>query len=194
MRPAPENPFALAPRAAPPEAYQPSGPHLQMPATLPQTVSAALAWAIKAELEAGALLYGIRARQASDSDLVRALVIPEQIGQHAHYRMPHEAIAAASAATRPYGWVTVGQVHSHPGPDVEHSWYDDLHAISIKAMSFVLPNYGREPDDWLEHLGVHEYQNDWWHQLTAKQAAARVSFADAPLELLDLRTQPKRTA
>jgi hypothetical protein len=188
MRPIPESPFALAPRADPPEPYQPSGQHLQLPASLPETVSAALAWAVEAELEAGVLLYGVRAQQAGDSDVVRALAIPEQIGCHAHYRMPHAAIAAASSATRPYGWVTVGQVHSHPGEDVEHSWYDDRHAISIKAMSFVLPNYGRDPDDWLARIGIHEYSNDWWHRLTVEQAAARVSFADAPLELLDLRT------
>jgi Prokaryotic homologs of the JAB domain len=193
VRPVPENPYLPAPHAGPPQPYQQPGRHLHLPAALPQAVSAAFADACGAQQEAGVLLYGVRSSEAGNADVVHALVIPDQIGHRANYRMPPESIAAASAATRARGWVTLAQVHSHPGEHVEHSWYDDRHAISTRAVSFVLPNYGRHADDWLARVGVHDYQNSWWHQLTAEQVAARVSFTAALLQILDLRTQSART-
>ena len=156
-------------------------------------MSAAFADAGNARQEAGALLYGVRGTGPGSADTVHALVIPAQVRHRAHYQIPPESIASASAATRPHGWVTLGQVHTHPGEDVEHSWYDDRHAISIRAVSFVLPHYGREPATG-SRLGVHDYQDGWWHQLTAEQAAARVSFTDAPLQILNLSSQNARTA
>jgi len=188
MRPVHENPCLPAPRAEPPLPYRHPGRHLHLPAALPQAVSAAFAEAAGARREAGALLYGVRGIGVGDADVVHALVIPAQIGHRTHYRIPPESIAAASAATRPLGLVTVGQVHSHPGEDVEHSWYDDRHAVSTRAVSFVLPRYGRDPRDWLARIGVHDYQDDWWHQLTAEQTITRVSLTGAPLKILDLRT------
>jgi hypothetical protein len=193
MRPVPDNLYLPAPHTDPPLPYQQPGRHLQLPTALPQAVSTAFAEAADTQQEAGALLYGVRGIQVGDADVVHALVIPAQVGHRTHYRIPPESIGDASAVTRTHGWVTLGQVHSHPGEDVEHSWYDDRHAISTRAVSFVLPNYGRDADDWLACLGVHDYQDGWWHQLTAKQATARVSFADAPLQILDLRTQAART-
>jgi Prokaryotic homologs of the JAB domain len=189
----PENPYLPAPHADPPRPYhQPVG-HLRLPTALPQAVSTAFAEAADNQREAGALLYGVRGTYVGDVDVVYALIIPAQIGHRTHYRIPPESIAAASAATRAHGWVTLGQVHSHPGDDVEHSWYDDRHAISTRAVSFVLPNYGRDASDWLARIGVHDYQDGWWHQLTAEQAATRVSFTSTQPHILDLRTEAART-
>jgi Prokaryotic homologs of the JAB domain len=193
MRPIPENPYLPAPYAEPPKPYQQPGRHLHLPTALPQAVSAVFADAGGARQEAGALLYGVRSTGTGHADMVHALVIPAQDRHRTHYQIPPESITTASAATRAHGWVTLAQVHTHPGQDVEHSWYDDRHAISTRAVSFVLPHYGRHACDWLARAGVHDYQNDWWHQLTAEQAAARVSFLDAPLQILDLRTQNART-
>ena len=193
MRPIPENPYSPGPYAEPSKPYAQPDRHLCLPASLSEAVSAAFCDEGGEPKEAGALLYGVRGAEAGDADMVHALVIPDQDRHRAHYRMPPESIAAASAATRAYGWVTLAQVHSHPGEHVEHSWYDDRHAISIRAVSFVLPDYGRHACDWLARAGVHDYQNDWWHQLTAKQAAARVSFMNAPLQIVDLRNQNART-
>jgi len=187
MRPVPDNALGQHPHADPPSAYRQSLVHLQLPAALPQAVSAAFAQAADACQEAGALLYGVRGSQAGAPDVTHALVIPAQSGHRAHYRVPRDSIAAASAATRASGWVTLGQVHSHPGADVEHSWYDDRHAISVRAVSFVLPDYGRDPGDWPARIGVHEYQDGWWHLLTTEQPAMRTSFADVPLQVIDLR-------
>jgi Prokaryotic homologs of the JAB domain len=193
MRPVPENPYLPTTPAEPPTPYRQPSRHLHLPATLPQAVSAAFADAGGARQEAGALLYGVRGTEPGSADTLHALVIPAQVRHRAHYRIPPESIAAASAATRPRGWVTLGQVHTHPGENVEHSWYDDRHAISTRAVSFVLPHYGRHASDWLARVGIHDYQDGWWHQLTTEQATARVSFTDAPLQILNLSSQNART-
>jgi Prokaryotic homologs of the JAB domain len=186
MRPVPDNALQRL-HADPPSAYRQSLRHLRLPAAVPQAVSTAFAQAAEACQEAGALLYGVRGSQAGAPDVTHALVIPAQSGHRTYYRVPHDSIAAASAATRMFGWVTLGQLHSHPGQDVEHSWYDDRHAISIRTVSFVLPNYGRDPGDWPARIGVHEYQDGWWHLLTTEQSAVRISFVHVPLQVIDLR-------
>jgi hypothetical protein len=199
VRPIPEHPHLPPPSAEPPQPYRLLDRHLHLPSALPQAVSIALADASDAQQEAGALLYGIRRAEPSNADAVIAadtvcaLVIPAQNRHRTHYRMPYEAIAAASRTTLAQGWVTLAQVHTHPGERVEHSWYDDRHAISTRALSFVLPHYGRHASDWLERIGVHDYQDDWWHQLSRDQIAARVSFIDAPLRIFDLRRKTVRT-
>jgi hypothetical protein len=187
MRPAPDDFLGQHPHADPPFAYRRSGRRLQLPAALPQAVSAAFTQAADANQEAGALLYGVRGKRVGVPDAAHALVIPAQAGHRTHYRMPPNSIAAASTATCEFGWVTLAQIHSHPGENVEHSWFDDRHAISIRAVSFVLPTYGRDPGNWAARVGVHEYQDGWWHLLTTEQAAARISFADVPLQVIDLR-------
>lgn len=186
MRPAPGD--ASLEAAGPPAAWEDRGLRLLLPACLPGAVTRAFALVTRARLEAGALLYGTRGSRDGAADTVHGLVIPHQEGHRARYHVPHAAIAAASAATIGRGWVTVAQLHSHPSADVEHSAYDDHHAVSVRAISLVLPFYGRDPGDWRGRIGVHEYQDGWWHLLTAGQAATRISFADdAPLQVIDLR-------
>lgn len=186
MRPAPGD-APLEP-AGPPSAWEHCGRRLLLPADLPGAVTRAFAPAARARLEAGALLYGTRGGRDGEGDAVHGLVVPQQEGHRARYHVPHDAIAAASAATIGRGWVTLAQLHSHPSADVEHSWYDDRYAVSVRAISLVLPFYGRDPGDWPGRIGVHEYQDGWWHLLTAGQAAARISFTgDEPMQIIDLR-------
>jgi Prokaryotic homologs of the JAB domain len=186
VRPAPgDTPLETV---GPPVAWKDCGRRLLLPAGLPGAVTRAFALAAHARLEAGALLYGTRGSGDGAADTVHGMVVPQQEGHRARYHVPHAAIAAASAATIGRGWVTLAQLHSHPSADVEHSWYDDRHAVSVRAISLVLPFYGRDPGDWLGRIGVHEYQDGWWYLLTAEQAAMRIAFAaGAQLQVIDLR-------
>ena len=141
MRPVPENPYLPAPHADPPLPRH-RGRHFRLPAALPHVVSSAFARPASARQEAGALLYGVRGTDVGDVDPAgpRLDILP-QIGHRTQYRIPLSRSPPPRRRPAP-GLVTVGQVHSHPGEDVEHSWYDDRHAISTRAVSFVLPNYG----------------------------------------------------
>src|SRR5262249_9468740 len=102
--------------------------------------------------------------------------------------VPASAVAEMAAATRSHGWVNLAQVHTHPGHGVEHSRYDDGHANSRRALSVVIPFYGRWHGPWPIGVGVHEFQDEYWHLLTEADARLRgpvVEPGDA--ELLDLR-------
>jgi hypothetical protein len=157
-----------------------------LPLELPAVVAATLGSARGEPLEGGGLLYGVRGAE-TEPDIVRGFIVPAQHRAARNYQIPREAVAAASAATRERGCVVLGQVHTHPGRRVEHSWYDDRNAISVKALSFVAPDYGADAGSWLAAIGVHEFQTDWWHLLTVAEARARVALVDAPLATLDLR-------
>ena len=188
MRPEPVNPFEPPPAAEPPRPYALGVKVMLLPQELPASVTATLGPAGGRAAEGGGLLYGCRGG-GGEPDTVCGFVIPAQNRTRRNYQIPREAIAAASALTREYGWVALGQVHTHPGRSVEHSWYDDRNAISAKAMSFVAPHYGADPGHWLADIGVHEFQTDWWHLLSVEQASARVALADVPLTTFDLRPQ-----
>lgn len=191
MRPEPDNAFEPPPAVLPPRPYAPNGKALLLPQQLPTAVATALGPRSGAQAEGGALLYGERGRDGQP-DTVRGLVVPAQIRNRRNYHIPRESITAASTATREHGWVVLAQAHTHPGRHVEHSWYDDRNAISAKALSFVAPDFGADPGQWLAGVGVHEFQTDWWHLLTVEQANARVVLADLPLTTLDLRSSVAR--
>lgn len=116
---------------------------------------------------------------------MRAVAVPEQRNSWGNYLVPAAAIAEMAAATRPRGWVNLAQVHTHPGPGATRSRYDDGHANSRRALSIVLPFYGRWQGPWPSGAGAHEFQDEYWHLLPAAEAALRVAVADA--ELGDLR-------
>jgi JAB domain-containing protein similar to deubiquitination enzymes len=202
VRAEPTDPFGPLPEYTPPRPYTPTSSVLALPEGLPATVTAMLGPDTPNQdgvgekrdrrqrirgLEGGALLYGRRSRDGGP-DVVSGIVIPEQIRNWGNYRIPREGIDAASAATRERGWVVLAQVHTHPGKNVEHSWFDDLNAISTKALSLVVPFYAADPGQWLDGVGTHVFQRDWWHLLTAEQARDRVVLVDAQLRTLDLRT------
>ncbi len=135
-------------------------------------------------LEAVCFWYGPRDDVGSGS--VTAVVVPPQRNYRRRYHVPSEAMAAVARATGPRGWRNLCQVHTHPGDLVEHSFYDDEHANSRRALSIVLPRYGAS-DRWPHHA-VHEFQNGQWHLLGRDVAAARiVRGGPSACEVLDLR-------
>ena len=107
---------------------------------------------------------------------VKAVIVPFQINRWGNYHIPSASISAVSAATRAAGWVCLAQIHSHPGSFVEHSRYDDEHASSQRILSVVIPKYGRWREPWPQRVGIHEYQNGYWHQLSDTDAAMRVQI------------------
>lgn len=192
MRPESTGPFDDETTGQAPRPYQPTVGTMLLPAALPAALTEALGPGASGQgAEGGAFLYGHRdptGGMPAPAGTVCALVIPDQVRRARNYHVTRRGVAQASSATRRRGWATLAQVHTHPGPNVEHGWYDDRNAISTKALSFVVPNFGADPQDWLDCVGVHEFQVDWWHLLTTEQAHQRVNFIDAPLEVLDLRT------
>lgn len=117
---------------------------------------------------------------------VSYIVAPGQISRPRNYHVPASAVSQMVGRLQP-GWKPIAQIHSHPGDDVEHSRYDDRMAISTKALSLVVPRYGQWSGSFPERIGVHEWQNDYWHLLSLDNARARIRLIAGEVMIEDLR-------
>jgi hypothetical protein len=136
--------------------------------------------------ESGAFWYG--PRDAAGSGTVRAVIAPRQAMARGNYHVSPAAMSAMVDLLPDGTWKPLAQIHRHPGASVEHSRYDDEMAASTRALSIVFPFYGRWSGPWPHGIGVHEHQSDYWHLLSAANAAHRVHLAaDADIFTKDLR-------
>lgn len=135
------------------------------------------------EFEWCVLLYGTLKDAVAAVEFV---VVPEQDNHPTYYNVSGDAMAAAAAAVDDR--LLVGQVHAHPGIDVEHSPVDDAKAASRKAVSIVLPHYGITLPA-IDGIGVHDYQQNYWYLLPPALSSLRVRLdPTAPVPAIkDLR-------
>jgi hypothetical protein len=134
--------------------------------------------------ESGVLWYGERDREGNAT--VAYVVAPRQRMSWGNYHIAPDALSEV-VHRLPATWKPVAQVHSHPGMGVEHSRYDDQMASSRRALSLVFPFYGREGAAFPVGVGVHEWQDDYWHLLTLEQASRRVVVRSGGVKVEDLR-------
>lgn len=169
-------------RIRPPTPYRPTG-QLQVPRR-------AIQWIMEVcqrsgRLETCCFWYG---QVLPTHGLVQAVVVPQQRQSWGNYSVSPIAMRAVHALMSPMGLRNLAQVHSHPGRLVEHSLYDDEMANSRKALSIVFPNYGRYTQVWPTGVGVHEFQEGYWHLLSDADAARRVVLVDShEVKLIDCR-------
>ena len=172
-------------RPAPDQPYRRPSAVLHLPeAALEMTASLLRSYRC---LEAACFWYGTR--DAVDNGFVTAVVVPIQTNKWGNYRVSGKCVSAMSAATRPSGWLCLAQVHSHPGSFVQHSEYDNEHASSQRILSVVFPTYGHWNSEWPHGIGIHEFQNGFWHQLSLEDADQRVQLRRdcTQIAFLDLR-------
>lgn len=168
-------------RLPPATPYSPKGATLRVP----QEAVVATYRLLQAagQLESCLFWYGLR--EGGDG-IVTTVRAPEQRSTRFNYHVD-EAALSRMAATIPDELRPLAQIHSHPGRLVEHSPYDDEMVASRRALSLVFPHYGREPSAWPVGIGVHEWQDGYWHILPESIAALRVLVIDGPVDVEDLR-------
>jgi hypothetical protein len=138
-------------------------------------------------LETGCFWYGLTDDERL-TDVVAAVVVPHQLQTWGNYSVPASAMRAVHSRVSPLGLRNLSQVHSHPGAMVEHSIYDDEMANSRKALSVVIPHYGRWAARWPMGIGVHEFQDGFWHLLSDLDAARRIVISETgKVEYIDCR-------
>ena len=134
--------------------------------------------------ESGVMWYGNKDGRGDGS--VCYVVAPKQEMRWGNYRVSAEALAEAAHRV-PEGCKPLAQVHSHPGKWVEHSTYDDEMVSSHRILSLVFPFYGRNSRGFLQGVGVHEWQNGYWHLLNSEMAKNRICPTDGEVCVEDLR-------
>lgn len=112
-------------------------------------------------------------RQVGDLTIVTTTVIPETRHTWGSVHMDEAQVGAAARLARAHRVGIVAQVHSHPGGDTRHSDGDDqLILMPYEGMfSLVVAKYGTVG---FHGVGVHQYQDGRWHQLTDPGAVITV--------------------
>lgn len=134
--------------------------------------------------ESGILWYG--PRNFAGNGTVAYVVAPRQRMTWGNYSITVEALAEV-VHHLPDDWKPLAQVHSHPGRRVEHSIHDDQMASSRRALSLVFPFYGRWNRRFPIGVGVHEWQNEYWHLLDSSSAERRVVMVGGDVRVEDMR-------
>lgn len=70
---------------------------------------------------------------------------------------------------------------------MEHSTYDDEMVSSHRILSLVFPFYGRRNEGFLQGVGIHEWQNRYWHLLEGDYRAHRVQRTEEEVMVEDMR-------
>jgi hypothetical protein len=169
-------------RPAPAEPYQPVDLQLRVPG---DALKATVALLRKAgRRESGLFWYGPRDTEGNGS--VAYVVAPRQRMTWGNYAVSGPALAEI-VHRLPDDWKPLAQIHSHPGEWVEHSNYDDRMVSSRRVLSLVFPSYGRCTEPFPIGVGVHEWQNDFWHLLDATSAQQRVVLIGGTVRVEDMR-------
>lgn len=169
-------------RPPPLQPYRPVDKILEVPADAVEATVQMLRAA--GERESGLFWYGPRGERVS---LVTSVRAPKQSASPFNYLVSPAAMSEVGQSL-PDDLRPLAQVHSHPGVHVEHSPFDDQMVSSTRALSLVFPRYGQLTEPWPVGIGVHEWQDGYWHLLGPSEARARtVMIAPANVERVDFR-------
>jgi len=108
--------------------------------------------------------------QCGDSQIATTLTFPNAAMQPAYFTVSAAAMSEAGKHFRRFGMERLIQAHTHPGPLVEHSPFDDENAYSQLdgSVSIVIPNHARHRPD-LTDCGIHIREPEGWRLLCAKE-------------------------
>jgi hypothetical protein len=134
--------------------------------------------------ESGLFWYG--PRDPVGNGTVAYVVAPRQRMSWGNYHVSAQDLGEV-VYRLPDNWKPLAQVHSHPGFRVEHSNYDDSMVSSHRVLSLVFPSYGRGVEPFPNGVGVHEWQDDYWHLLDLASVRRRIVLIDGTVRAEDLR-------
>jgi hypothetical protein len=100
--------------------------------------------------------------------LVTTVIRPNAVLQRGSFQTSAADNAKVVAHLSQAGLSLIGQVHTHPGPFVDHSHGDERDAFMPveNSLSLVVPFYGRRGMHPLASCGVHRYESGGYRRLT----------------------------
>lgn len=162
--------------------YQTGNIRLELPAKALAATRSILQSA--GQRECGLFWYG--PKDEIGNGRVAYVAAPKQFMNPRNYYIATDALTDLVRQV-PDGFKPLAQIHSHPGPRVEHSNYDDRMVSTRKALSLVFPSYGRTRGVFPAGIGVHEFQIDYWHLLDAGNVVKRVIVCEGDVKVEDFR-------
>lgn len=169
-------------RPPPPSPYRPVAVQLRLPATALAATLALLQAA--GQRESGLFWYG--RRDSDGNGTVAYVVAPRQRMSWGNYAVSTDELTEIVQGL-PDDFRPLGQIHSHPRAGVEHSRYDDRLTSSKRALSLVFPHYGLYRAKFPADVGVHEWQDGYWHLLDLDIATRRVILVEGTARVEDRR-------
>lgn len=148
----------------------PLGPargHLIVPETVAVTTETALRGFMGPDGRHEGIVFWA-GRQDGDDQLIAAAIVPRAIHGRQFFHVDTSQVGEAAHRARTYRLVLLAQVHSHPGTDTRHSDADDdLVLMARESMfSIVVARYGDGAISPTEGVGIHQFQNGRWVQVT----------------------------
>lgn len=113
---------------------------------------------------------------ADDAAIAISVTVPDANLYPGRYSVTPEAISECAQHPLSLGLRRVAQLHTHPGPGVDHSNYDDANAYSFidGAISIVVPFYGTRGFD-PKFCGVHLCENGRWNRTYEPQLHVQIA-------------------
>ncbi|MFT3821835.1 MAG: hypothetical protein QM750_30150 [Rubrivivax sp.] len=103
--------------------------------------------------------------------LVTTVIRPNAVLQRGSFRTSAADNAKVVSYLSQAGLSLAGQVHTHPGPFVDHSHGDERDAFMPveNSLSLVVPFYGRGGMTPLTNCGVHRYESGAYRRLSGAE-------------------------
>lgn len=117
------------------------------------------------------------------------VIAPETDSSANRVTVPHHSVYHVVRALFDNKVVHIGQVHSHPGKWVDHSYGDDEWAPFKREglISLVVPNYCSEGMIPIKTSGVHRYEGKQFVRLSNKYIKSHFRIVDGESQFIELR-------
>lgn len=130
-------------------------------------------------------------REFEQCAMVTLLIVPRAESARAHVVTSAAANAEVMNAVVGTGLILLGQAHSHPGENVEHSDFDDIHSFAQfpGAISLVVPHYSKNGVD-LSQCGLHRHLGGRYERITTGRVSGHLLVAPIAIDLRKDSLQP----
>lgn len=117
--------------------------------------------------------------------LVTTVVRPNAVLQRGSFRTSAADNAAVVSYLSQAGLSLAGQVHTHPGPFVDHSHGDECDAFMPveNSLSLVVPFYGRGGMMPITNCGVHRFEGGSYRRLSDAEITSTICVIGSMVDL-----------
>ena len=110
------------------------------------------------------------------------MIVPRAIHGPGFVHVSADQVGEAAHQARARRLVLLAQVHSHPGDDTRHSDADDSLVLMAREdmFSLVAAHYGDRALTLAEGVGIHQFQDARWIQVSDAETALIILPAGGP--------------